>query len=514
MRLLPLLAVVHLSMFWLTGKIEGQNNILNPSDYQHYVSKFNACDSERIVNLVPNSKAWEWMEAEIPWFDCPSAQLEEIYYFRWWTYRKHIKQTEKGRVLTEFIAPVNHAGPNNTVACALGHHLSEGRWLKDQKLLDDYAHFWFRSGPENGPAPHFHKFSSWAQAALYERFRVTGDKAFVIDLLDDWVRDYERWESERGLPNGLYWQYDVRDGMEESISGGRKVENVRPTISSYMAANALAISKVALLANQPERARTFFDRFTNIRRAINSQLWDRDAEFFKVRFPSGVLSDAREAIGFLPWTFRLADHDKAVAWKQLTDPKGFLAPYGLTTAERRHEAFRTHGTGTCEWDGAVWPFATSQTLNALANVIRGPAQEYVGRSEYFDQMLTYAQSHHQDGIAYIGEYLDETTGDWLIQGQKAQRSQFYNHSTFCDLVIAGLVGIVPREDEILEVDPLLPANAWNWFCLDDVPYHGHRLTIVWDRTGDRYHRGSGLTILVDGREAARSEALCKMMIAL
>ena len=42
------------------------------------------------------------------------------------------------------------------------------------------------------------------------------------------------------LPDGMFWQFDVRDAMEESISGGRKVKNVRPTINSYMAANAAA----------------------------------------------------------------------------------------------------------------------------------------------------------------------------------------------------------------------------------------------------------------------------------
>lgn len=48
------------------------------------------------------------------------------------------------------------------------------------------------------------------------------------------------------------------------------------------------------------------------------------------------------------------------------DEKGFLAPYGMTTAERRHPEFRTRGVGKCEWDGAIWPFASAQTLTAMA----------------------------------------------------------------------------------------------------------------------------------------------------
>jgi hypothetical protein len=42
-------------------------------------------------------------------------------------------------------------------------------------------------------------------------------------------------------------------------------------------------------------------------------------------------------------------------------------------------------------------------------------------------------------------------------------------------VITGVVGLVPRPDDVVEVNPLLPADTWDWFCLDDVQYHGHTL---------------------------------------
>jgi hypothetical protein len=208
--------------------------------------------------------------------------------------------------------------------------------------------------------------------------------------------------------------------------------------------------------------------------------------------------------------FNIASPEHAEAWDQLRDPNGFLAPWGLTTAERRHPAFRTHGSGTCEWDGAVWPFATSQTLRGLANVLRGPVQRFVSRRDYLEQLLTYARSHQLDGRAHIGEYLDETTGKWLITGPKAERSRHYNHSTFNDLVISGLVGLVPRDDGTVEIDPLLPSDAWDWFCLDGVPYRGRSLTIAWDRTGQRYGRGAGLAVWVDGVEVARSAELTRI----
>jgi hypothetical protein len=500
------------------GMIRAELAVLDAADYKHYIDRFNAVDDEAVVNLIPNARAWEWMTEEIPFFDCPAGQFEETYYFRWWSFRKHIKQTDDGLVLTEFITPVTHAGKHNTIACAYGHHLAEGRWLKDQHLLDEYTLFWFR-GAAGKPMPHFHKFSSWAAAALYQRYLVTGDGEFLIGLLDDLVADYQMWIDERGRPDGLFWQHDVKDGMEESISGGRHEENVRPTINSYMAANAKAIAKVAKIAGREQVAVEFSHKANNLRAKINTELWDPEAKFFKVKSPDGKFADVREQIGFIPWMFDLVENtgdnqDRAVAWRQLEEHEGFWAPWGITTAEQRHPAFRTHGTGTCEWDGAVWPFATSQTLTGLANLLRDQEQPFVSKRDYFEQLLTYARSHQRDGVAYIGEYLDETTGEWLITGEKEKRSRFYNHSTFCDLVISGLVGIVPQEGDKLVVDPLLSDDAWDWFCLDGVRYHGRNLTVIWDRMGRHYNRGTGLAVLVDGDEVARAPMLSRLTVEL
>jgi hypothetical protein len=505
---------VGLFTMWATDPAFCQRMVLGAGDLERYVAEFNSADSAPHDGMIPNVEAAEWMAANVPLFDCPDTVFEKIYYFRWWTFRKHIKQTPQGIVLTEFLRPVNHAGPYNTVSCAVGHHLAEGRWLNDGRPLDDYVRFWFRSGPNGTTAAHFHKYSSWVAAALYNRYLVTKDREFVVDLLDDLVADYELWESERIRDDGLFWQFDVRDGMEESISGSRTKQNIRPTINSYMAANALAISQIAALADRSEIATTFRDKHQSLRSKMIAEIWDDDAKFFKVRFEDGGLSNAREAIGFIPWMFHLAGLEHAEAWKQFTDPAGFSAPRGLTTAERRHPDFRTHGTGTCEWDGAVWPFATSQTLTGLANLLRGPQQPFVTRRDFFDALQTYAYAHQMDGRPYIGEYHDEITGQWLITGPKAARSRDYNHSTFCDLVISGLVGIVPRADETVEIDPLVPADAWDWFCLDGVPYHGHSLTIIWDRTGEHYGRTPGLSVWVDGREIARSDTLQRVSAQL
>lgn len=89
-------------------------------------------------------------------------------------------------------------------------------------------------------------------------------------------------------------------------------------------------------------------------------------------------------------------------------------------------------------------------------------------------------------------------------------SRYYNHSTLCDLVIGGLVGLVPRDDRVVQVEPLLPAERWDWFCLDNVLYHGHILTILWDRNGDKYDKGKGLRVFADGIEIVGASELTRV----
>src|SRR5262249_10261551 len=160
---------------------------------------------------------------------CPDKVIEETYYFRWWTYRKHIHATPEGYVITEFLPTVPWAGKYNTINCAAGFHLEEGRWLHDPRDLDDYTRFWFR--PDAG---HRRQYSTWTAEAILRRALVSGDEALPRELLTALVANYRAWEESNRQASGLFWQDDNLDGMEMSISGS----GYRPTLNSYLAADA------------------------------------------------------------------------------------------------------------------------------------------------------------------------------------------------------------------------------------------------------------------------------------
>lgn len=483
--------------------------VLRYDDYAHYVDYFNGMEDENVVNAIPNAESSEWMKENIPLFECPDKDVEEMFYYRWWTLRKHIIDTPVGYGMTEFIVPRSYADKYNLIACAIGHHIYESRWLRDPKYLDGIINTWYH-GNEGEPMAKMMKFSSWNPDAVYGRYLVTDDLDALARMYPDLKAEYARWEEQHSLPNGLFWQSDVADGMEESISGGRKKQYARPSVNSYMYGNAKALAEIAGKLGITDEQQYYEKKAAEQKDRVQTQLWNSDHRFFET-MRGDTLAQVREAIGFIPWYFNLPDkgvYDEA--WLQIEDEDGFSAPFGLTTAERRHPQFRKTTVGKCEWDGAVWPFATSQTLTGLANYLASEENPVVGDSTYFKQMKRYVESQHYRGRPYIGEYLDEVTGYWLKGDQ--ERSRYYNHSTFNDLVITGIAGLRPRSDNAIEINPLVPDGEWSWFCLDNVPYHGHNLTILWDEDGSRYNKGKGLRVLVDGNEVGHSDKLSHIII--
>ena len=481
--------------------------VLDYDDYAHYAAYFNTMEDENIVTTIPNAQSSEWMRRNIPLFDCPQENFKEMYYYRWWTLRKHIKRTPVGYGMTEFLVQRSYADRYNLIACAIGHHVMESRWLRDTTYLHQILRTWYY-GNDGQAMTKMNKFSSWNPAAVLEMWKVQGDNDFLFGLKPRLEEEYARWERTNRLASGLYWQGDVQDGMEESISGGRKKQYARPTINSYMFGNAKALAVMNRMTGETAKATVYEQKADTLRQLVETKLWNKNHQFFET-LRGDTSAAVREAIGFIPWYFNLPSSSQYdVAWKQLTDEQGFSAPYGLTTAERRHPQFRSHGVGKCEWDGAIWPFATSQTLTALANYLNGANGSNGFDGVFFRQMELYVESQHHRGHPYIGEYLDEKNGAWLMGDR--ERSRYYNHSTFNDLMITGIVGLRPQEDGSIVVNPLVPQDKWNYFCLDGVNYRGHVLTIIWDKDGQRYHQGSGLSLMVDGKVVANRQDIGKL----
>ena len=145
-----------------------------------------------------------------------------------------------------------------------------------------------------------------------------------------------------------------------------------------MYGNAKALAAIHVLANNQEKAIVYSAKADTLKTLTQNKLWNTADQFFEVaKEKTDTLARVKEAIGFIPWYFNMPDSNYSIAWQNVINPNTFLAPFGITTADRSHPQFRTHGCCKCEWDGAVWPFATAQTLTAMANLLDNYNQSVV-----------------------------------------------------------------------------------------------------------------------------------------
>jgi hypothetical protein len=499
--------------------------LLHPADYQHYAQQFAVDEHEATGQQPPD--AWPWMEANIPLFDSSDKAFEEMYYFRWYAWQKHVVQSKYGFLITEWLPKPDFAdGSFGALPDAAFLHLGEARWLRDKRIASDYARYWLN------PAASPRKYSFALADSVRAVTLATGDNQLGIDLLPALIDNYQAWKSSNyDTSVGLYWQIDTRDAMEKSISG----DGYRTPLNSYQIADARAIAGFAAMADKHDIQTQYTATANALLKRMNERLWNSHDLFYETVSPaadSGIrkqkrfvdpgtvlqFSGVRELIGYIPWEFNLPDASRAVAWKQLFDPKGFAGKYGPTTAERRSPRFRFASSDQCAWNGPSWPFATTQTLLAVANLLNGPPQSSVTRQDYLQLFSNYVLSQHitlPSGrrIAWIDEDLDADTNEWIAKNmliaknKQVGRGNYYNHSGFTDPLVTGLIGLRPQESNMLNIAPLLPADAWSYFAIDGLPYHGHLLTIIYDRTGRHYGRGRGLMLFADGRKIASRATL-------
>ncbi|MEZ5326841.1 MAG: discoidin domain-containing protein [Verrucomicrobiales bacterium] len=487
-----------------------------------------------------DNQDWDWFKANIPFFECPDPEITTTWYYRWELLTKHLTygSPTSGYSFTEFIDRPFWSGAYGAISCPAGHQLYEARWLRDPNIARDYARYWLRT-----PGAQPRNYSTWLADSIWAVHEVHRDDAFITDLLPDLVGNFEAWEKRQFVPEeGLFWQIGHDDGMEFNIASRqtsdilRGAQSFRPSFNTYMWADARAIARIAGLANEPNIATQYEARAGALKERLQASLWDPQREFFLIRFkndehnekdfpgkpvkagsliyetgPFAGRPHGREEIGYVPWQFNLPDPGYEAAWKFLMDPDYFYADRGPTTVERHDPMFLLQRS-CCWWSGQSWPYATTQTLKAMANLLQNYEQQIVTRADYLELLSIYSLSHRKNDIPYLAEALHPDTGSF--EGHDAyNHSEHYFHSGFNDLIITGLAGLKPRADDTVEIDPLAPAD-WPWFALDDIPYHGHNLSIFWDKDGTRYGKGQGLQLLVDGKTVATSPELQSLTVKL
>lgn len=521
------------------------------------------------------NRDWEWYRHNIPFFESPEPQIDEIYYYRWEVVTRHLRYTspDYGYIITEFFVDptVTWAGRYQSICGAADLHIDDVRWMKSQQPARDYL-LSFLTVP--GARPRAYGFApTWVADALA---RVQGGDSVFRDHLSLCIENYEGWE--RGYvqyPNdngyeesmGLFWTTGRDMGSEfnlasaqlsDELSGqrGYKIRGgagFRPDINAVLYAEAKAIAELAEAVGDRQVTARFAQKAASIKENTQKKLWDPEREFFIHRWRYNQYADGDEAgrpsiragsllwetnakkegVGFQPnengagreifcyhlWRYGLPDDNDdstpatgyARAWRFLTLPEYFAGRYGPRTGER-HDPWYSVIYGECRHNGQTWPYHTARILAGGAVLLNDYRYHtFFSRKDWVSIFRTYTELHRNGNMPFVAESHDPDQQRWT---ELRPIGFHYFHSSYVDLVITGLAGIRPRRDNILEINPLAP-KEWDYFALDDVLYHGNVISIFWDRYGSRYHRGTGFHVYVNGVRAFRADepGPCKIVLS-
>lgn len=492
-------------------------------------NNFSRLDHTKLANQYYQQDA-RWYLDNIPFFECSDKQIEQVYYYRWKMYKAHIRNVgANSYVITEFI---NHVPwdrePYCTINAATMHHIYEGRWLKEGRYMDGYIRNMFDEGGND------RRYSESIADAAYARYLVNADSAFIIHHLDSMENIYNKWDDHFDSVKNLYYIPAMPDATEYTIasidaSGGKDGfddgEAFRPTINSYMYANAMAISHVAAMKGDSSTAKRYLQKALVLKTNVEDNLWNDSLQHFTDRFKVNNkyvhywnFIRGRELAGLIPWYFNLPA-DKSTfngAWKHATDTSELLGTFGLRTNEPSYEYYFKQyeffqGQRGSQWNGPSWPYQTSQALTGMANLLNNYQQDVITPSDYVHLLRLYTRQHYLPGgkIDLVENY-DPNLGGPIVY---FYWSNHYNHSSFNNLIITGLCGIRPSEDDTMVINPLVDSSI-QYFCLDDVLYHGHKLTIMYDKDGSRYNFGKGVIAFIDGRKATLIQKKGKQLVVV
>lgn len=480
-----------------------------------------------------DNKDWDWYKKNIPFFDSPDSSLNEMYYYRWELVTKHMVygSPKTGYLFTEFLNRPFWSGRYGGISCPLGHQFSEIRWLKNPRVVQDFARYWFET-----PGAEPRSYSNWYNDAMWGIYKVNQDKNFLKNVYPYMKRQYNGFVKEHYNPRyGMFMWDSMHDGMEMNINSRQTNDRFaggdgyRPTLNSYMYGGLKALSGVSRILGDTSAAKSYRKKALKLKERVQDELWDPDRHFFEHEFAfdkaNGVKAytktyetgkyagnpHGREEIGYVPWQFELPDSSYAKAWKYLMDKDYFYSEYGPTTTEQGDPQFYV-SKSCCVWSGQSWPYATTQTLVAMANLLHDYNQNVVDKDDYFKLLKVYTQTQHKNGRPYIAEAANPFNGSWKGYDHY-YHSEHYFHSGYVNNIITGLVGLRPHAGDTLEVDPLIP-DEWDYFALEDVAYHGHNVSIVWDRDGDYYNKGKGLSLFVDGEQVASSDSIKDLKVKI
>lgn len=472
-----------------------------------------------------------WFVDNVPYFDASEPGFKKMWLYRWWVVRFNMNQFDapdlRGHSFYE-----GKLGFDNVISFAVPIQMKELSYLRDpalglEQVLNSYRNLAPNGAVVDPPgSPYWREtYSHWIASALAEYHYVHPiPPATLRSLLPAMAGDVRAWMTAYdpdgdGLPQHLKPRvtgYDLDILSFWYFSGLRYdpyanlVDLERVDFASFVFANAAAVADLARELGETALAEEFAALAERIRKAVLTQLWDEKTQFFyPQRAEDDVHIPVRELHGFFPFTTLLAPNEKryTAALGKFIDENEFWARFPPVITSLAH-----YREWTWDMDGLtrnIAPHPITMGARTLIQAIKHYPDGPIEPRHFMEQMRRYNDLVYPGVNPYdphwrpnAHEYFSKWEPNQMSPRPKPSDISHDFHSAYCYLVVEGAIGLTPRADDKIEIQPA--ALEWDYFLLDRLRYHGHDLSIVWDRPNGSTQYASfpeGFSLYIDGELA-------------
>ena len=450
-----------------------------------------------------------WAE-NLPYIDVPKKAVQKAIDYRWWLER--FNSLDANIPGYDYQYPVTIEGVlgyNNAIILTQPMHLQDTKWLRSPYLAygqllsagnsSQSSAFLDNPGNRNNWNNHYGQYLA---EAGYEAFNVIGGGAELAENLayyfgHDATGQLEHYGNHIEGRDLIAYRNNYMTGNDaDTISmhapgtGTWKAHGE----NAYVWAAADAAAKLYEQLGNTEQAKYYRDLADKIKADVLELMWCEECQKFEtyaVR-PTGTQHNANQP--------------NLVKYTESTNYNYFavgLVPDDAASVTKYKEALKAFSNGK---EFPIFPFYTANQVhnqevsgsNNFSNInFTVQLRLYESALRTYDKEQTYITD---DMLAMMAEWMAwnvyPDAGDVRypnnnefhnIDGRTYEnyyRSWIYHNilGNYTYLFIEDMAGIQPRADEKIELSPI--DFSYDHFMVNNVRYHGHDLTVVWDKPDD------------------------------
>ena len=450
-----------------------------------------------------------WAE-NLPYIDVPKRAVQKAIDYRWWLER--FNSLDANIPGYDYQYPVTIEGVlgyNNAIILTQPMHLQDTKWLRSPYLAygqllsagnsSQSSAFLDNPGNRNNWNNHYGQYLA---EAGYEAFNVIGGGAEVAENFayyfgHDATGQLEHYGNHIEGRDLIAYRNNYMTGNDaDTISmhapgtGTWKAHGE----NAYVWAAADAAAKLYEQLGNTEQAKYYRDLADKIKADVLELMWCEECQKFEtyaVR-PTGTQHNANQP-NLVKYTESNNYNYFAVG----------LVPDDAASVTKYKEALKAFSNGK---EFPIFPFYTANQVhnqevsgsNNFSNInFTVQLRLYESALRTYDKEQTYITD---DMLAMMAEWMAwnvyPDAGDIRypnnnefhnIDGRTYEnyyRSWIYHNilGNYTYLFIEDMAGIQPRADEKIELSPI--DFSYDHFMVNNVRYHGHDLTVVWDKPDD------------------------------